>query len=116
MGPDSLENDTDTTLMFKIVKNTLRELSDNDQIKLNLDVIDTDLTTYNENLTEDKGSNQLKLFRRVSKEDLTNIEQDLMPGFKLVWFYDKYVESQNYFGNSQFVRLKLFHLFSFFNI
>ena len=106
-SPDSLENETDTILFFKIVKNTLRELSDKDKMNLNSNIIDADLTHYNANLT-DLNSNGITVFRTLSKEDLIDIDQDFMPGFNLVWLYDREVESQNYYSNSnsnrEFVR------------
>ena len=114
-SPDSLENDSDSTAIFKVLKNTLKEIQDVDKMILNLDLIDADLTTYNANSTDMINYKYLYLRRKATKEDLSSIDQDQMPGFNLVWFYDREVEPQNYYSfysteNREFVRFGLFQL------
>ena len=109
--PRSVRNDTSTTLLVNLEKNTMKEVSDNDKISISWTDGDSDAekTYVTTNITGpfDDDKYFILLNRKVSDEDIRNIKQDKMPGFKFSWKYNKDVELWAKYNawNNQFTRL-----------
>ena len=92
-------------------------LSDNDKMATRTDGdIDADETHTYSNITGPFDYYYwIRLNRKVADEDIRNIEQDKMPGFRLSWKYEKEVKFwarykfPNKFTNNQFIRLSFFN-------
>ena len=110
--PGSVKGDQNTTLMFDIKKKTMKEVSDNDQMTFGFsDDIDADLTHWSENITAPPYypySYYIRLDRQVPADEINNMDLDIMPGFRLTWNYNRYVELLSKYSNEknteQFVR------------
>ena len=92
-------------------KNTIKEASDNDELTYyayTIYRIDADTTHWSKNFTYLERSYTFELDRKVSAEDIENMDLRLMPGFRLTWKYSKDFEPEakyHYYGNTeQFVR------------
>ena len=100
--------DKNTTLMFDIKKETMKEVSDNDEMRIGWTDIDADLTHWSKNISPPAYSYVISLDRRVSADDINNMNLDMMPGFRLTWNYNKHVEPEDTFSSEtatkQFVR------------
>ena len=90
----SLYADANTTLMIKIERNMMKDVSGPDEISFEWETIDPDLTEWEKNITAPapaSGDNEdfyyytFLLTRRVSDEDIKNVDLDMMPGFRLTW-------------------------------
>ena len=85
-----------TILMFDIKKKTMKEVSDNDQMRFDYsDYIDADLTHWSKNITDpsrSRSSYKIRLDRKISADEINNVDLDMMPGFTLTWNYNNYVE------------------------
>ena len=104
--PTSMKGDKN---MFYINKKTMKEVSDNDKLSMTgVGDIDADLTQWSKNITAPKsGYYKFVLDRRVSADDIKNLELDMMPGFRFTWNYDKQEQWSKYSNNEvtkQFVR------------
>ena len=100
----SVKDDTSAILWFNIDKNTMKEFSDYDKISIKtFGDIDADKTHFSKNIT---GPFWIKLFRKVADEDIRNIKQDKMPGFRFSWKYSQEVDLWKKFNtlNNQFTR------------
>jgi len=102
--------DKNTTIIFNIEKRTMKEVSDNDNIRnVNNDVIDADLNYWSENITAPTADYHIKLNRKVTADDIYNMDPDMMPGFRLTWNYNRNIEPVDIYSNltktKQFVRL-----------
>ena len=97
--PPYLKRDKNVSLMFDIKKNTMMEVSDNDQILTDIvDDIDANVTHLSKNFTAPSPNlNQMyfQLSRTVPEEEISKMELDSMPGFKLTWKYNKHVDQMN---------------------
>ena len=107
--PKSARKKENTTLFFNLEKNTLKDVSDNDQMYiLTVGDIDADKTYVNEHDTAplDKFY-YIRLNRKVTIEDIKHIKQDKMHGFRFKWNYNKEVEllAKYKTHNNQFTRL-----------
>ena len=104
----SVKGDNNVTLMVEVNKRTMKDVSDDDQLKFNFSTIDPDELHWSKSITKPSGFSQIKLDRKVSADDIKNIEFDYMPGFRLTWKYNKQVEPENTYSNridtKQFVR------------
>ena len=109
--PPSVVSDINTTLMFNIKKRTMKEVSDNDQTSFDYNDIDADLTHWSKNVIGRSYSYRIELDRKVSADDINNMDLDMMPGFRLTWNYNKHVEPETGYGSrtvtKQFVRYNL---------
>ena len=61
--------------------------------------IDADITHLHKNYTDKSSPFSLALIRELSQEDISNIELDIMPGFRLTWNYDQILEPQNEYSS-----------------
>ena len=107
--PPSVVGDKNTTIIFNIEKRTMKEVSDNDNIRnVNNDVIDADLNYWSENITAPTADYHIKLNRKVTADDIYNMDPDMMPGFRLTWNYNRNIEPVDIYSNltktKQFVR------------
>ena len=111
-----VKEDNNVTLMVEVNKRTMKDVSDDDQMKYNLSTIDPDVLHWSKNITKPSGFSQIKLDRKVSADDIKNIEFDFMPGFRLTWKYNKHVELENTYSNridtKQFVRSVFLSIYS----
>ena len=91
--------------MFNIQKNTMKGVTD-DMTFTYVGEINADLTHWNKNMTPPNPYRyyQIYLNREVSKDDIMDMKLDLMPGFRLMWNYNKKVIPEAKFDNEQFVR------------
>ena len=79
-----------TTLQIDIDKITMQEFSDNDNMGFESGIysaIDADQMNESIILSDPDDSYNITLDRYVSKEDISSIDLDLMPGFRLTWFH-----------------------------
>ena len=90
--PQSPKVDQNTTLMFDINKNTMEGVRDNDWMMAVYDIIDADLTHWRKNISVSSSYYNIILDRKVSANDIDNMDLDVMPGFRFTWNYDKNVE------------------------
>ena len=112
--PQSVKGYHNTTLMFGINKKTMNEVSDYDKLCMYpVDkCFDADQTYWSKNITPDPGKTyQLELNRQVSADDISNMDLDMMPGFRYTWRYNNHVEAETLHSNrgnkgttKQFVR------------
>ena len=110
--PASVWKDRNTTIMFNIEKITMKEDSDNDKIKFGICQdcdIDADVTHWSRNVTirYHPPPYYIIMNRKVSSDDINNMDLDLMPGFRLNWNYNYNVEPEPEYNskqNWQFVR------------
>ena len=115
--PPRVQHDTNTTLLFNLEKTTIREVSDNDKMTIwtyHMLDIDADKTHVITNITGPFDDYYvIRLNRKVSDEDIRNIKQDKMPGFRFSWKYNKEVELWSKYNtntwNNQFTRLVIFN-------
>ena len=108
--PPSVRNDPSTTLFFNLEKNTMKEVSENDQMFIDpFGDIDADKTHVTANITGpfDDDNYLIRLDRKVTDEDIKNIKQDKMPGLTFSWHYNKDVElrTKHNTRNNQYTRL-----------
>ena len=89
----------------------MKEVSDNDQTSFDYNDIDADLTHWSKNVIGRSYSYRIELDRKVSADDINNMDLDMMPGFRLTWNYNKHVEPETGYGSrtvtKQFVRYNL---------
>ena len=74
----SVEGENNVTLMMEVNKRTMKDVSDDDQIKFNLSTINPDVLQWSRSITKPSGFFQIKLDRKVSTDDIKNIEFDFM--------------------------------------
>ena len=107
--PESVNGDENTTLLFNLEKNTIKELSDDDFMYTQISryrVLDADLTHWSYNITAPNtkpnrytgGYYEIALQREVSNEDIRSMDMK-MPGFKLTWFYNTKVDKKDSYLN-----------------
>ena len=102
--PPSVRDDNSSTLMVNIEKRTImREVSDKkDSIKFDCCFIDHYLTHWSKNISApDKSFYDIKVQRKVSKDDFKNMDLDTMPGFILTWNYNRRVEAVAKYSNEE---------------
>ena len=90
----------------------MKKVSDSDKMIMSIvGDIDADIKHFSQNFSigPSKESYGVLLNRQVSIEDIMNIEEDYMPGFKLIWKYNEEVELWDQFkmDNYQFTRCRL---------
>ena len=73
--------------------------------------IAADLTHWSKNTTSQSFSYDMYLLRKVSSDDLNNMDLDTMPGFQFSWKYNKQVASVDKYSKEnktkQFVRYNI---------
>ena len=116
--PHSVIGDNDTTLMFNVKKVTMQKYSSNDQMHFVFcslvgfgcptTNIAADLAQWDKNISVETYLYNLVLDRKVLFEDIKNMKVDKMPGFSVSWHYNKELEAEAMFINSdktkEFVR------------
>ena len=116
--PPSVRKDKSTTLFFNLEKNTMKEISYNDKMDIGtVGYIDADKTHVTTNINghsinKNNKYYHFRLNRKVTDEDIKNIKQNKMPGFRFSWQYNKEVELWTKFkpDNNQFTRLAIFSI------
>ena len=111
-APDSVRHDDSVTLMFSLDKLSIKDFGKKEEMIFELIPIDADLTHFHKNYTDKSTRFSLILTRKLSKEDISNIELDTMPGFRLTWNYDQLVgpglnEYSSFSNTKNFVRYLL---------
>ena len=107
--PRSVVGDNNVTLMLDVNKKTMKEVSDNDQMRFNWN---TDIdANWSKNITAPRpsyGYYFISLDREVSQDDITNMKLEMMPGFRFSWSYNTKIEPEDIYGNDdttkEFVR------------
>ena len=106
--PNSVVNNKEITLMFNILKRTMKEVSWNDKMTFSNIVIDPDLRQWHTNITAPTSNYvEVSLNRKVTVDDINNMELDMMPGFRLTWNFNtvtKYAMLSNTDNTKEFVR------------
>ena len=98
--PFTLKADGSSKIILNIQKNTIKDHSENDEMTITNngaiidDVVDADLTYWTKNITTNPYDDTYRIWidRKVSFDDIRNMELDFMPGFRLIWNYNKIVE------------------------
>ena len=107
--PPSVSGNSSTTLMLNLEKNTMKAVSDKDYMYMStFGIINFDTTHVSRNITGLFSNHyDTRLNRKVTDEDIKNIKEDKMPGFRLIWSFNKNMESwaKYKFNNTQFTRL-----------
>ena len=114
--PPSVQGVTSIKLFFNLEKNTMKEVSDNDKMTITtVGDIDGDKSHVTNNITGPFKHEyySIRLNRDVKDEDIKNIKQDKMPGFRFTWKYDKEVPLWSKFKNwnNQFTRSAIFNCY-----
>ena len=102
--PRNVRYDKDTTLMFNINKQTMKEVSDNDQMFLDNIIIDADLAHKSANITAPSYSYYTELNRKVSMEDINQLDLDIMPGFRMTWNYNEHLEPEHFYSEEELTK------------
>ena len=107
--PQNVRGDKNTTIMFKIIKETMKEVNRNDNMRFAGRTIDADLTHWSKDITApSKSSYYILLSRKVSADDMRYMDLDMMPGFRLTWNYNKQLKPEAKYSSwektKQFVR------------
>ena len=98
--PDDFQNDSSVTLHFEINRNTIQGVDNSVGILYHVD--DT-RNSYTLNYTPPGLMHHLDLSRKVAKSDLLDLDMDLMPGFRVKWYYSEDLEP-DIFDTSEFQR------------
>ena len=87
--PTRARKSNGTTLYIDIHKNTIEQFRDTDKFMVNLKAIEGMTSHISRNITSPfhHKTYGIVLNRKVSKEDLSILKKDLMPGFRLKWYY-----------------------------
>ena len=88
--PESVKGNENVTLHFKMEKVSMTGLAWNskDRIYMGREVLDAEQTISYRNFSLYHGEYRfIKLFRDVNSEDVETQKLDLMPGFRLTWWY-----------------------------
>ena len=71
----------------------MKERSENDQMSMDENFIESDLTKWSTNITAPFDDYfDISLDRKVPVDDTKDMKIHMMPGFTLSWKYDKHVE------------------------
>ena len=101
--PPRVVVENSTFLIFDMKKGTMKEVSDNDRMSFGSsfsNFIDADLTHLHTRFTAPfSGPFAIALNRKVTADDINNIDQDMMPGFKLTWNYNKHLVPEDRYTN-----------------
>ena len=110
------------TLMLNVQKNTMQEVSENDRMiftyYLSMDFnpitvdIEAELKHWSRNVSM-LSNYAIKLDRKVSLDEIRNVELDVMPGFVLSWNYDKWIKPVAKYGGTG--KIKAFVRYIHFN-
>ena len=92
----------------------MKEVSDNDQMDIRtVGYIDANKTHVTKNITGlfEYPKYFIRLNRKVTDENIKNIKQDKMPGFRFSWKYSQEVDLWTKFNtlNNQFTRSAFFN-------
>ena len=109
--PVSVEYDRNTTLMIAIDKKTIKRNIGNDKMSFNNGRtirFDENVSHWSRNFSSPTLRYNTKLDRYISQENITHVDLDTMPGFRLTWRYNRKLEPDSEYINSdatkQFVR------------
>ena len=114
--PPSVSGNRSTTLLLNLEKNSVKALRDKhykENIKEYMHMstignINFDKTHVSKNITGPTSDRyDIRLNRKITDEDMNNIKGDKMPGFRLIWSFNKNIESGAKYklDNTQFTRL-----------
>ena len=85
--PEYVRQYYDVTLHVQIEKASLEE-SGYEEFSYKSKVLNTDVKNYTQQINPPGGdSNEIKLERRIPWENIATIKMQLMPGFRIRWFY-----------------------------
>ena len=104
----TVRSDKRSSLMFNIEKNTIQEDSDNDRIDFGtVGYLDAGETNFSKTFFPPQNETKIVLDRKVSTDTIRNFNTS-MPGFRLIWKYDRdvndYRRSANSKSNKQYIR------------
>ena len=89
--PDKVRKSNGTTLHISLNKNTMKQFQDAsiDEMRIDLEPINAFTDFVSRNITFPIGLRyyDIVLIRKMSKEDLSVLKEDVMPGFRLTWSY-----------------------------
>ena len=93
MIPDEVWGDHNTDLLFNIHKTTMKKVNGLDRMSFDNVFIDPEQSVFKKSILAPAPlfspySHGFKLERQVSKEEIDDMEMDLMPGFQLDWTFD----------------------------
>ena len=99
-------------LMINMEKMPLFGFPDSQKISLNRKDLAANITPYKVNITASNNYAYVFLLRRIiSKEDISSVEQNQMPGLRLTWSYQpeidnisKYIQDDDISINKEFIR------------
>ena len=103
-APYDATEDYSVTLNIEIEKISIKE-SGSDQYFYQFKLVDTELKVLKKEYSPPKVSREFKLQRKVSREDINTLNMELMPGFKIKWFYTGFVQPKSFYSNSFRTRL-----------
>ena len=96
--PEIAGDNENYTVSFEIEWNPLKEtLKGQERFDFDAHVFGLDEKSYSINITKPRKRRNyyLLLSRKVSNEEISKINQDMMPGFKLKWFYEPEVPADS---------------------
>ena len=102
--PYDVTENYNVTMHIEIEKISIRE-SGSDQTFFQFLLLPTDLQTYKKVFSPPKMSTELRIQRKISKEDVSTLNMKLMPGFKIKWHHTGYDQSQSFYSKSYNNRL-----------
>ena len=106
--PTEVKGDRNSTILFKIEKQSMKEVTDKLYFNDYRFAIDYDITNFSRNITAPRSAYFLKLTRKVSKDDVENTELNYMPGFGFKWYYNRHLNPEtkyrDTYANKQYVR------------
>ena len=107
--PTSVMVDKDVKMMFDIHKNTMKKISGYDYMNMNDIDIDGDLTHWSKTITNpiSKDGYMVGYYRQVSQDDIKFMKLDMMPGFRLTWYYNKQVEPEAKYSNDDTINVEI---------
>ena len=111
--PENIRESSDVTLHVETEKVSMAE-SGSDKFFVEQALINANIQNYTKQFSPPQYAKEVKLQRQVTREDVANMDMELMPGFKVKWFYSgQDVESQAYYtssdSNDQNTRLFIRH-------
>ena len=96
--PEEAKDNENYTVYFDIEWNSLKEtLRGQEKLRFDDYMFGLDENSYSINITKPRKLRNyyLNLDRKVSKEDVTNMKLNLMPGFKIKWFYEPQISAKS---------------------
>ena len=88
-APESVSKSKNSTLHIKIEKVQIKGLKSSSKDRFSMDSISSENTTFYRTFSPPtpNGYRYISLNREIDSEDLKTVKMDMMPGFKLSWWY-----------------------------